>query len=256
VLPRIKPDDSTFGNTYKERTKNIAVYFKSEYAAFKNEQETASLLWPRIFYNYIFKGPVLEWYTKIKWNFESKNYEYYNSLIENKNAILDLGCGYGYLTLYLHYKNENRKIVGIDYDEEKIEIAKNNYDKKDNLQYCLADVRIVDFGNRDVIFCNDILHYLEKDDQLNVLEKCYKALNDKGILIIRDGITDFGKRHAATKITELFSTKIFKFNKKKNDLYFFASDFIREFAKKNNLTIEIREQSRKTSNTLFVLRKN
>ena len=42
ILPRIKANDNSWGITYKERTKSIASYFKSEYASFKNEQETAA----------------------------------------------------------------------------------------------------------------------------------------------------------------------------------------------------------------------
>jgi 2-polyprenyl-3-methyl-5-hydroxy-6-metoxy-1,4-benzoquinol methylase len=55
-----------------------------------------------------FKGPVLEWYFKIKWNLESKNYAFYNHLIGDRKNILDIGCGYGYLSFYLHYKNAER----------------------------------------------------------------------------------------------------------------------------------------------------
>ena len=256
VLPRIEASDSSWGVTYNERAKNIAANFKIEYTKFKNEHDTESLLKSRIFYNYVFKGPVLEWYIKLKWKFESKNFEDYNEIIGNKNAILDLGCGYGYLPLYLHYRNKNRKITGIDYDDEKIEIAKNNFDKNDNLQYYFSDVKAFHYGKQDVIFINDVLHYLNEEDQLHVLNKSLKALNEKGILIIRDGITDLQERHATTKMTELFSTKILKFNKKENELHFFSSDFIREFAEENKLTFEMKEQSKKTSNMLFILRKN
>lgn len=256
VLPRIKASDNSWGTLYQERAKSIASYFKSEYASFKNEQETASSLWPRVFYNYIFKGPVLEWYIKVKWKFESKNYEYYNDIIENRNQILDVGCGYGYLSLYLHYKNENRKIIGIDYDKEKIEIAQNIFDKNSNLNFFIADIKTIDLGKQDAIFINDVLHYLTSEHQVAFLEKCNRSLNENGMIVIRDGIVDLQKRHARTKITELFSTKILKFNKKENDFHFFSSDFIKSFALKYNFNFEMKEQSEKTSNVLFVLKKN
>ena len=256
VLPRIKANDASWGTLYQERAKSIASYFKSEYALFKNEQETTSFLKSRIFSNYIFKGPVLEWYFKVKWKFESKNYENYNKIIENRNRILDVGCGYGYLSLYLHYKNEKREIIGIDYDEEKIEIAQNTFDKNNNLKFIFGDVKTTDIDNQDVIFINDVLHYLPKEGQIDFLEKCNLSLNEKGILVIRDGITDFPKRHDRTKLTELFSTQLLKFNKKSNDFHFFSSDFIRSFAIEKKLSFEMKEQSNKTSNVLFILRKN
>ena len=199
---------------------------------------------------------MLEWYVRIKWRLESKNYESYNTIIGERNKILDVGCGYGYFSLYLHYKNENREITAIDYDEEKIEIAKNAFDKNNNLKFIYDDINEIDIAQQDVIFINDVLHYLPEKNQLNFLEKCNHALNQNGIIIIRDGITDFTERHAKTKLTEVFSTKVFKFNKKNNDFHFFSSEFIKSFALNNGLLYEMCEQSNKTSNVLFILKKN
>ncbi|MBC7864329.1 MAG: methyltransferase domain-containing protein, partial [Bacteroidia bacterium] len=222
---------------------------------FKDEQETAKLVWHRVFYNYVFKGPILEWYIKVKWKFESKNYEYYNKLIGDRTKIMDVGCGYGYLSLFLHYKNEKREIIAVDYDEEKINIAKNVYDKNENLKFSYADITRLELESQDVIFINDVLHYLTEKDQLDFLEKCSRSLNEKGILVVRDGITDLIERHNKTKLTERLSTKFFNFNKKNNEFHFFSSNFMKLFAEKNGLDYEMQEQSVKTSNVLFILRK-
>lgn len=254
-LPRIKHDDAAWGTTYKERTKNVSTYFKSEYRKFKDERETPLNLWPRIFKNYIFKGPIVEWYIRIKFKLESRNFEFYNEQIGNRNNILDIGCGYGYLSLYLHYKNENRKISGIDYDEEKIHLAENCYDKNENVSFTFADARTFSFEKQDVIFLNDVLHYLSKDNQQMVLDKCVDALNENGIIFIRDGITDFARKHETTKLTEFMSTKIFKFNKKEGEFHFPSIDFIKSFAEKNKFGFEMKEHSKGTSNVLFILRK-
>jgi len=254
-LPRIKHDDASWGNTYKEKTKNVSAYFKSEYQKFKDERETPLNLWPRIFKNYLFKGPIVEWYIRIKFKLESRNFEFYNKQIGSRNNILDIGCGYGYLSLYLHYKNENRKITGIDYDEEKIQLAQNCYDKNENISFTFADAKTFPFKNQDVIFLNDVLHYLSKDNQQIVLDKCVNALNENGIIFIRDGITDLTEKHKATKLTEFMSTKIFKFNKKEGQFHFPAIDFVKSFAEKNKFSFEMKEHSQETSNVLFILRK-
>lgn len=256
ILPRIASTDTSWGNTYNERAKNISAYFKKEHAAFANEQETAKYLWIRIFNNYIFKGPVIEWYIRVKWKLESKNYDEYNNIIGDRIKILDVGCGYGYFSLFLHYKNPQRIITAIDYDEEKIDIAANVYDKTENLRFTNADITDITLDEQDVIILNDVLHYLSKDDQLLFLDKCYNALRPNGLILIRDGITDLGQRHDKTELTEFFSTKIFKFNKKNSEFHFFSSEFIRSFALTKGLHYEMREQSKKTSNVLFLLRKN
>ncbi|HKR05748.1 MAG TPA: hypothetical protein VJY62_14025, partial [Bacteroidia bacterium] len=84
----------------------------------------------------------------------------------------------------------------------------------------------------------------------------FDALNENGMLLIRDGITDLNQRHGNTRLTELFSTKIMGFNKNKNELHFFNLEFIKSFAERNKLSFEMSEQSKKTSNVLFILKKN
>jgi len=256
ILPRIKYADKSFGETYRERAKNITRYFKQQHKLFTDERESAKYLYHRVFQNYIFKGPILEWYIRIKWKLESDNFQRYHEIIGDRKKIADLGCGYGYLSFYLHYKNPERNILGIDYDEEKIEIAGNNFDKTDRLQFQSADLTEYEFEEKqDVIFLNDVLHYLTEQNQETVLQKCCDALSEDGILMIRDGVTDFNQRHGNTRLSELFSTKIMGFNKNKNELHFFNIDFIKSFAEKNGLSFEMSEQSAKTSNVLFILKK-
>jgi 1-acyl-sn-glycerol-3-phosphate acyltransferase len=255
VLPRLNYQDPQWGESLRDKTKNIAAHFKAEFDLYKDEMEDTTYLKHKIFTNYVFKGPVLEWYFKTKWNLEAKNYTYYNDLTGDRKQILDVGCGYGYLSFYLHYKNGNRIITGIDYDEDKILIAQNSYNKTDNLQFSYADIMAAKPGRQDVIFLNDILHYLSEEKQRVILDRCAEALNPGGIIFIRDGITDMKNKHKNTERTEALSTGLFSFNKKESAFHFFSSSDIRSFAKKNNLAFEMQEHSKNTSNVLFILRK-
>ena len=54
---------------------------------------------------------------------------------------MDIGCGFGYLAYFLHYRDESRLITGIDYDDDKIKLAQHGYDKTDNLQFIHGDIR-------------------------------------------------------------------------------------------------------------------
>ncbi len=255
ILPRIKHDDPAWGATYKERCKNVTAHFRQQYQEFKNERENTAYLRKRVLNNYMFKGPVIEWYTRIKWKLENKNYETYNEIIGNRKKILDIGCGYGYLDFYLHYKNEAREIIGIDYDEEKVEIADNCFDKGENVKIIAGDPVNFDFGTQDVVFLNDVLHYLTAENQAIVLEKSYSALNENGVIFIRDGVTEQAEKHEKTKLTEYLSTKVFRFNKQENEFQFISIEMIRNFAKNRNLTFEVHEHSANTSNVLFILKK-
>lgn len=255
VLPRIHYADPKWGDSLRDKTKQISAFFKQEYAVFRSEMEDAAYLKHKIFTNYVFKGPVLEWYFKIKWRLESKNFTYYNELIADRKRILDVGCGYGYLSFFLHYKDERRLITGIDYDAEKIETAANSYNKTDHLQFVYQDIMTADLGTQDVIFLNDVLHYLSEEKQLTLLDRCAAALAPGGLLFIRDGITDLAARHENTQKTEALSTGLFAFNRKTDAFHFFSSRDIRNYAARHGFGVEMQEHSANTSNVLFVLRK-
>lgn len=240
-----------FGLLTKDINKLMCEAQKETYHKYYNTDELKS----RVMYNYLYKNPISEWYVRIKWMFEKGNFEKYDSLIADRKRIYDVGCGLGYLGYYLHYRDGSRKIIGIDYDEDKLVTAQNGYDKTDNLEFRHGDVRSLMINDADVVFFNDVLHYMNRPEQLNVLRDTVNSLSDDGLIFIRDGITDLNERHNMTKRTEKYSTKIINFNKVTNDLSFFSSKDIFNFAEEQGISCEMIEQSTKTSNVLFILRK-
>jgi hypothetical protein len=56
-------------------------------------------------------------------------------------------------------------------------------------------------------------------------------------------------------MTEIFSTKIFGFNKTENQLHFLSEKMLNDFAKKNNLTISVIDETKYTSNVVTVFTK-
>lgn len=254
-LERISCESDLFKERFGIIAKKVQALMRTEMEVHRKRIQTAANLRNRVQYNYLYKGPVIEWYVRIKWRFEEKNYAYYDQLIGNRKRIYDIGCGLGYLSLFLHYRDEEREIIGVDYDAEKIAIAQNTYDKSSNLTFVEDDVRTLDFEQADVVMFNDVLHYMSKEKQFLVLEKVVSILNEGGIILIRDGITDLNERHRVTRKTEKYSTRIAQFNKTTEELVFLSSEDIFNFAKEQNVHCEMIEQSKKTSNVLFVLRK-
>jgi 2-polyprenyl-3-methyl-5-hydroxy-6-metoxy-1,4-benzoquinol methylase len=240
--------------------RTISKEIKTKMVAKKNDlhDKYVNTKWlkKRVLDNFIYKDPIAEWYIKIKWKFENKNYLFYDQLIGDRKKIYDIGCGYGYLSLYLHYRNQSRTITGIDYDKDKISIAENCFDKTQNLEFVQNDVSLLSANNADVFLFNDVLHYMSPQKQLTVLNKALDNLNPNGMILIRDGVKDLEKRHEKTKLTEYFSTKLFNFNKTENELSFFSINTIEKFAANNCLQLKTVEQSKKTSNILFILTKN
>lgn len=257
MLPRIEANDTTWGTTYQERQKNISRYFKQEY---ENEMlKNRNLVENEHYYhiltrNFIFKGPVTEWYMRTKVKMEH-NYRLFNEIIPKKARITDIGCGYGFLPYMLSFVEKGRQVTGIDYDEEKIEVANNSFSKNERLNFLAADVIAQPMPESDVFVMNDMLHYMPYDKQEKLIENCMSQLANDGFIIIRDGDSDKQEKHGVTKMTEVFSTKIFKFNKTVGSLFFTSKGRIGEIAEKNGFSMETMDNDHYTSNTIFILKK-
>lgn len=255
ILKRISVSDISFGATYQEKTKGICKVMRQEYALLREQYERVSYFRSRLVRNYIFKGPVLEWYCRIKTGLE-KNYELFESLMPKQGKIVDVGCGYGFLPYMLMFKGRQREILGIDYDEEKISVADNCVDKSSKLSFAVGDVSDYEFPNSDGFIISDVLHYLKEEQQVKVIENCIAKLNRGGVLVIRDADKDISSRQKGTWYTEFMSTKVFGFNKTQSDgLHFVSGTLIKDTIKKYpQLQLEVIDNTKLTSNIIYVAR--
>ncbi len=256
ILPRITPNDTTFGIGYRERTKQIQQYYKDEYRKiYEIYNRTSNPYFKNaLIKNYTYKGAVLEWYMRIKIRFE-KQYQIYDQIIPRKGFIVDVGCGYGPITFMLSMLSNQRQILGIDYDAEKIAVAQHSFgSKNNNINFVHGDIRTYPMPNADVFIISDVLHYLDKTAQNNVMVQCIHALNPNGLLLIRDGDTSQTEKHKNTEKTEKWSTEIVKFNQTDGPLCFLSREQIETIAAQENMTVEVMENRSKTSNTLFILK--
>lgn len=253
-LPRITADDPSFGTGYRERTKSIAKYFKGEFQKVRLEVETPDFFADKVQRLYSYKGPVLEWYVRIKMMLE-KNFTEIVDRVPREGKIYDLGCGYGYLSHQLAMQSFDREVIGLDYDEEKIQVAANTHYRGGNLSFAQSDLTQFTPEAADCFIIKDVLHYFPAAEQEALLKRCGEKLNAGGTIIIRDGIEDEQQKHGVTKMTEVFSTKLFGFNKTEHALEFLPEARILSFATQFNLSVE-RLENKASSNVTFVLRKN
>lgn len=252
-LSAIKPTDREFGEDYSTRTKRISKYFKEEFEKLADETEQPEYFRYKLLRNYYYKGPVLEWYAKIKLSLEN-NYTVFNDLVPAHATVLDLGCGYGFLSYMLSFTSLDRQITGIDYDEEKILTAAHCYSKTDRVNFIHADITQVELDRYDVIILSDVLHYLQPQQQLDVLRKVFKAMNPGGKIILRDANAELENRHKGSVLTEFFSTKVFRFNKADQKLSFLKAETVIREASAHGLSVEILDTTRFTSNVIFVIK--
>lgn len=127
-----------------------------------------------------------------------KSYDYlYLPIISSYTkdaAILELGCGRGYLLEYLRNKNYNN-LKGIDISEEQIEISQNKgFDVKvaDAIEYLTNNE-----SKFKLIFALDFVEHFHKEELFPLFEEIYRNLDEDGIIIMH---TPNGQAIVASKM--------------------------------------------------------
>lgn len=149
----------------------------------------------------------------------------------------------------------DRQVLGIDYDEDKTEVARYGYLHRENTAFIYADALEYPLPESDVFVLNDMLHYMDSRKQESLLKKCIQNLRDDGLIIVRDGDSRDKQKQKLTKLSEIFSTRIFGFNKTKEELCFTSAEKLYEIADSCNMTVESFKNDKYTSNTIFLFRK-
>jgi ubiquinone/menaquinone biosynthesis C-methylase UbiE len=106
--------------------------------------------------------------------------------------LLDCGCGPGSITVGLARYVAPGKVVGIDLDASKIEMAQNQIADQDmpNLRFETADIHKLPFadGSFDAIFSNAVLAYSQ--EPMVALREMYRVLKHGGVIAIRSSDYD------------------------------------------------------------------
>ncbi len=257
ILPRISCDDPQMGRTYKEQSKCYEKLFREQYAALCRRYATSEnpYFYDALIKSYTYKGPVLEWYMRVKVKLEG-SYKRFDELIPRAARVVDIGCGYGPLSFMLSMLSSEREVLGIDYDREKIEVANHSFLRKERLRFECADAMEYALPQADVFIMNDVLHYLSCEDQRRLIGRCIAKLNRGGRIIIRDGDSSKTERQRITKLTEILSTQVVGFNKTQGALCFTSSQSIVDLAQQHNMSVQQLDNDTTTSNTIYILRRN
>ncbi len=251
---KIEKVDIEKGITYRPQAQKMTTFYRKQHQLLKDEKENVDFFTRRLINQYVYKGPVLEWYLRVKIRLE-KNYRFYDELLPKQGKIIDVGCGYGFLCHMLAYTSKERCIVGWDYDKEKIGVAQEVTAGSTQVNFGVKDIVQEDFESADAFVFNDVLHYFSEERQDIVLNKAYYQLNNGGLIVIRDADTELRQRTKVTKLTEFFSIKVLRFNQMKYELSFVSSKKIMAFAKEKNMTFKKVDNAKYTSNLTYVLTK-
>lgn len=112
--------------------------------------------------------------------FYQRNYLKFISL--DKDAeILVVSCGFGYLVNLLTNKGY-KNVLGIDSDSEKVQLAQK---KQLNCRHTNAFPFLEQCVNKyDLIFCEQEINHLTKNEIILFLSHCFQALKPNGSIIV------------------------------------------------------------------------
>ena len=254
VLPRIAPGDPRFGSDARERAKAVRRHMTAEYERLKALHTGDPRHRSAVIRNYLYKGPVLEWYLRIKLRLE-RNYDTLDRLLPRDALIVDIGCGYGQTAFMLALRGDRRQLLGIDYDAEQTASASRSFLACDRIRFRCADITDCDLPEAGAFVMNDVLHYLAPEAQERLLDRCATHLAAGGCIVVREGDSSDRRRHRMTEETERWSTRILGFNKTRCPLHFVSTERMGELAARHGLRLETREPGKHTSNRYYIFRK-
>jgi ubiquinone/menaquinone biosynthesis C-methylase UbiE len=106
--------------------------------------------------------------------------------------ICDIGCGPGYLLIELVQNFKNAEIIGVDYADYILKVAKKNIKTllspalRGNIKLINADVHKLPFPEEyfDIVVCKDSLHHFK--DVKTALKEIVRVVKKGGIVYIQD----------------------------------------------------------------------
>jgi SAM-dependent methyltransferase len=172
--------------------------------------------------------------------------------VPRAGQILDLGCGYGVATHWLACFTERRTFRGVDYDEDKIRVARRTAPGHPRIVFEHGDILEADYSPCDAVLLLDVLHYWRPEKQQAILEKARRALRPGGRLILRDGMKAENAAHERVAFWERIATRI-GHNVTREGLHFLALPELEEALRQAGFTNrEIKREAGRDSNLMLV----
>lgn len=110
-----------------------------------------------------------------------KGTKMFSSFLKSGNLVLDVGCGGGLKSRYLI--NAGLKVIGLDFSEKMIEIARREIPEGKFFVMDIKDIEKIK-ENFDGIFIQAVLLHIPKKEIKSVLQKIIKKLNKNGYIYI------------------------------------------------------------------------
>lgn len=143
--------------------------------------------------------------------------------VPRKGFIVDLGCGHGLFACLLRESSETRRVLGIDLDPEKIEIARVAIEDTRWLRFEVGDIVSAAPPKCDAVTIVDVLYLLPFEEQERVLRNAASALGEGGPLVVKAQERKADPRYAVTYAQEVFTVTVLGKTRGGRERFFFPS---------------------------------
>ena len=142
-------------------------------------------------------------------------YDRMASALPARGRVLDLGSGHGLLSFALSRGSDQREIIGIDHDPDRVRLAETaalRLPVGSRPKFEVGDLRenLWSFasGSLTGIAMIDILHYFDPPNQQFLVSQAARVLAPGGVLVIREIDSDDGIKAAANRLYERLATGV------------------------------------------------
>jgi 2-polyprenyl-3-methyl-5-hydroxy-6-metoxy-1,4-benzoquinol methylase len=177
--------------------------------------------------------------------------------VPRKGFIVDLGCGHGLFACLLREASETRRVLGIDLDPKKIEIARVAIEDTRWLRFEVGDILAQPPPKCDAITIVDVLYLLPFEDQERVLRNAASALGEGGPLIVKAQERRIDPRYAVTYAQEVVTVTLLGRTRGARERFYFPTrqDALAMFAR-SGFVVEVEEMPRRPyTDVVYLARK-
>lgn len=107
-------------------------------------------------------------------------------LIPEGNHYIDIGCGYGFISIWTALVFPDASVTGMDVEEPRISFANELAADIDNLTFMVKDVRSDTIEEADIMLLIDLFHHVPFDSQMPFLQQCIDKTPKGGYIIFKD----------------------------------------------------------------------
>lgn len=172
----------------------------------------------------LFPGRALQGYVRWKVRSDPAYAAVRDALGARERSLVDLGCGIGLLAFYLREHGYEAHIIGIDFDERKIEVARRAALRYRKIDFVSGDARNPLPENHAVVML-DILHYFDTESQRQILANAARSASS---VLIRQPLRDSSWRYRLTRSIDALA-RVFRWMRAESLNYPVREDIIAAF---------------------------